>query len=177
MGPYERSLRHAEALLRAGNSRGAIEPLRDALSMAPDQAYPHLLLAGALRGQRRLAGARHEAGRAIELEPTWAPAHLELAQVLEAGQEHKITAQLCSLDAQRSDIGQSAEAAAGDVLRVHLQRVESVKSGQTRHSLVGEHLGGDWLSGQQVPQAVSETACVDPLAAFCFSYRCRWRTT
>jgi tetratricopeptide (TPR) repeat protein len=94
--PYDLAIRHAEALLRAGNSAGAIEPLRDALTAAPEEAYPHLLLAQALRRQGRLTGARYEAERAVALAPLWSSAHLELAQVLLV-QQHE-SAALASAD-------------------------------------------------------------------------------
>jgi Flp pilus assembly protein TadD len=87
--PYQRALAHAEVLLRSGNSAGAIDPLRDALTAAPEEAYPHLLLARALREQHRLVGARHEAERAIELAPTWALPRVELAQTLVLQQHSK----------------------------------------------------------------------------------------
>lgn len=121
--PYDRALRHAEALLRAGNSRGAIEPLRDALTVAPDQAYPHLLLAGALRAQRRLIGARYEAERAIELAPTWAMAHLELAQVLML-QQHRKQA-LASAD---HAIALAPGEAAAHLIRARILRLEGRRS-------------------------------------------------
>lgn len=88
MAPYYLAIRRAEALLAAGNGAGAIEPLRDALTAAPDEAYPHLLLSRALRGQRRLEGARYEAERAVALQPLWSAAHLELAVTL-AAQQHR----------------------------------------------------------------------------------------
>jgi tetratricopeptide (TPR) repeat protein len=89
MRPYDFAIRHAEALLRAGNGAAAIEPLRDALTAAPEEAYPHFLLSRALRGQARLAGARYEAERAVALDPLWPPAHVALAQVLLDQQQRK----------------------------------------------------------------------------------------
>jgi tetratricopeptide (TPR) repeat protein len=89
MQPYDLAMARAEALLRAGNSAAAIEPLRDALTADPEQAYPHMLLARALRNQARLTGSRYEAERGIELAPLWASAHLELAQTLLIQQHRK----------------------------------------------------------------------------------------
>lgn len=89
MLPYESALRQAEALLDAGNSASAIEYLRDALSVRPNDAYPHLLLASALRQQRRLIGALHEAERALQIEPVWSEVYVELAQILVLQQDRK----------------------------------------------------------------------------------------
>jgi tetratricopeptide (TPR) repeat protein len=89
MRPYDLAMARAEALLRAGNSAAAIEPLRDALTADPEQAVPHMLLARALRDRARLTGSHYEANRAIELAPLWAGAHLELAQTLLLQQHRK----------------------------------------------------------------------------------------
>ena len=80
--PYFRAMDRAEMLLRAGNGFAAVDPLRDALSIAPDEPHPHLLLAEALRIQNRLVGARYEAERALTLAPEWDAAYLELAVIL-----------------------------------------------------------------------------------------------
>jgi tetratricopeptide (TPR) repeat protein len=118
MHPFDLAIRRAEALLRAGNSAGAIEPLRDALTAAPEEPYPHLLLARALRAQNRLAGARYEAGRAVELAPMWAPAHLELAQVLMIQQHGK-----AALAAAGQAIGIDPDSAYAHLVRAKLLRI------------------------------------------------------
>lgn len=89
MLPFETAMRHAEALLNAGNSLSAIDYLRDALTEAPDLAYPHLLLGIALRDQNRLVGARHEVQLALEIEPQMAEAHRHLALILLLQQHRK----------------------------------------------------------------------------------------
>ena len=131
MQPFDLAMRRAEALLRAGNSAGAIEPLRDALTAAPQEPYPHLLLARALRAQNRLAGARYEAGRAVELAPLWASAHVELAQALMVQQHAK--AALASADkAVELDPGDAyAHLVRARLLRIARRRAEARASLQT----------------------------------------------
>lgn len=108
---------HAEALLNIGNSAGAIEPLRDALTSAPDEAYPHLLLARALREQGRLTGARYEADRAVELSPQWELPHLERAQVLLMQQHSKL-----ALDAAEQAVDLAPGSAAAHLVRARILR-------------------------------------------------------
>ncbi|MGF7151001.1 tetratricopeptide (TPR) repeat protein [Sphingomonas zeicaulis] len=118
MDPYQMAMDRAEMLMRAGNSHAAIEPLRDALTIAPDQAYPHLLLARALRIGNRLAGARYEAERAIEHAPTWNATHLELAHVLLLEQRNK-----AALAATDHAIDLDPQEAYGHLVRAKLLRI------------------------------------------------------
>jgi tetratricopeptide (TPR) repeat protein len=129
VSPYDLALRRAEALLRAGNSRGAIEPLRDALTAAPEEAYPHRLLARALREQSRMAGSLYEAKRAVELAPLDPGGHLELAQAEILHQRRK--AALASVDrAIELDPGE----AYAHLIRAKLLRAEG-RRGEAQASL------------------------------------------
>lgn len=59
----------AQRQLDLGQVVGAIETLRGVLSMDPDHADAHALLAIALVVEKRLHAAEHEAGMALALEP------------------------------------------------------------------------------------------------------------
>lgn len=55
--------------MNVGQTAGAIDKLRDVLTMDPDSALGHALLASCLIEQRRIHAARHEADLAIQLRP------------------------------------------------------------------------------------------------------------
>ncbi len=68
-------LNRAAMDMRIGQTAGAIDKLRDVLTITPDDALAHTLLASCLMGQRRLHAARHEADLAIQLQPAFPFAH------------------------------------------------------------------------------------------------------
>ena len=65
----ELGLAMARRLMSIGQLGGAIDSLRGVLTLDPDHADAHALLAVCLLDQRRLAAAEYEAGRALALEP------------------------------------------------------------------------------------------------------------
>ncbi|MGH6927658.1 MAG: tetratricopeptide repeat protein, partial [Dongiaceae bacterium] len=77
----------AQQLLRIGNTGGAIEQLRRALSVAPDDAFAHALLALCLNDTRRLHAAAHEAKLALSLAPEMPVAHL-VAGIVATNRHH-----------------------------------------------------------------------------------------
>lgn len=121
----EQWLRRARQQMAQGQLDGAIESLRQALSVAPDFADAHALLAICLLNKRRLHAAAHEAQLALVLEPEslltqYAMAHVRLAQrqfaqaeqhiqqllVLapEEADYYRLLAQLYNLTGRRKDI-------------------------------------------------------------------------
>lgn len=77
-----RWLDHTDRQMRHGDIQGAISSLRRALSLDPDHAEAHALLAICLCNQKRLHAAEYEAGRAIALEPELLIAHYAMAVVM-----------------------------------------------------------------------------------------------
>jgi len=61
--------------IQIGQTAGAIDKLRDVLTINPNDALAHAFLASCLIGQRRLHAARHEADLAIRLQPEFPFAH------------------------------------------------------------------------------------------------------
>lgn len=84
---------HARRQLARGDVQGAIESLRRALSLEPDEAGLHALLSAALLGARRRHAARHEAERAIGLDPDHPGAHRMLGYVRLAFRDHRAAAE------------------------------------------------------------------------------------
>lgn len=78
----ENAFIHADALHRAGNYSGAIEPLRDVLTEDPEHAEAHQILANCLLQQRRITSAAYEAKMAVTLEPLNSDHRVILALVL-----------------------------------------------------------------------------------------------
>ena len=76
-----RALALAELRLTSGNSRGAIDLLRMALSQEPDHPEAHALLAIALLDERRFTAAHHEAGLALAIDPAVPGALYALGEV------------------------------------------------------------------------------------------------
>lgn len=77
----ERLVERAYAHIRHHNLRGAIESLREALSLDADHAQAHALLAICLHDERRLYAAEHEARAALALDADSAFAHYAMAIV------------------------------------------------------------------------------------------------
>jgi tetratricopeptide (TPR) repeat protein len=77
----EQLMDRARAQIGHGNLAAAIESLRQALSLDPDYASAHALLALCLHDERRLHAAEHEARLAIGLDPDSAVAHYAAAIV------------------------------------------------------------------------------------------------
>jgi Tfp pilus assembly protein PilF len=75
------SLERARQQLRAGNPEAAIETLRRVLSLAPEHARAHAMLAWVLIDRRRLHAAELEAGHALLEDPELPLAHFVMAQV------------------------------------------------------------------------------------------------
>jgi tetratricopeptide (TPR) repeat protein len=80
----EQYIDRARQQLRHNNTAGAVESLRMALTVDPEHAFAHALLAICLHDQKRLYAARHEAAQALLLEPESAFAHYAMALVLTA---------------------------------------------------------------------------------------------
>jgi tetratricopeptide (TPR) repeat protein len=84
----------AQLELAHGNTRGAIQALRWALSIDPRWATAHALLALCLHDEKRLYAAEHEAKLALGLDPEAHIAHVAMAVVLiakrklDAAEEH-----------------------------------------------------------------------------------------
>jgi tetratricopeptide (TPR) repeat protein len=72
----ERLLEIARRQMGHGQGRAAIETLRRALALDPDNALAHALLAANLLDEKRLHAAASEAGRALALEPDGAVVRL-----------------------------------------------------------------------------------------------------
>ena len=94
---------YARQQMAQGNSSGALESLRRILSIDPDRAEAHALLALVLLDQRRMHAAQHEANLALALEPELPLAHYANAQVLIAHRQFKAAEahlkQLLAMDA------------------------------------------------------------------------------
>jgi Tfp pilus assembly protein PilF len=75
---------HADARLRAGDWRDAVDILRRALTLEEGDARAHAVLALALLAGNRLSGAESEARRALELDGGSAHGHYAIAAVLHA---------------------------------------------------------------------------------------------
>ncbi|HEU0034821.1 MAG TPA: tetratricopeptide repeat protein [Kofleriaceae bacterium] len=75
-------LAQADQYMRLANWRGAIDLCRSALTIDPDHAQAHALLALALLGAKRLAGAEIESRLALTSDPDLALAHYAAASVL-----------------------------------------------------------------------------------------------
>ena len=65
----ERWLILAQQQMDQGQLEGAVDSLRQVLSIDPDDSDPHALLAICLLDLRRLHAAEHESGMALALEP------------------------------------------------------------------------------------------------------------
>jgi Flp pilus assembly protein TadD len=68
-------------LAEQGHPNEAIEPLEEALALAPNNSYCHLTLGILYRKLGKMQQARHELTRATELEPGNATAHYQLGRV------------------------------------------------------------------------------------------------
>lgn len=77
----ERLLERAHAHIRHHNLRGAIESLREALSLDASNAHAHALLAICLHDERRLYAADHEARAALALDADSGFVHYAMAIV------------------------------------------------------------------------------------------------
>jgi tetratricopeptide (TPR) repeat protein len=77
----EQLIDRARAQINHGNLAGAIESLRQALSIDPDHSGAHALLALCLHDERRLHAAEHEARLAVGLDPDSGLAHYAAAMV------------------------------------------------------------------------------------------------
>jgi Flp pilus assembly protein TadD len=77
----DQALERARAQLQHGQVDGAIDTLTSLLGEDPDDARAHAVLAFALLRRKRLHAARHEAGRALELDPHAVLSHLAAAGV------------------------------------------------------------------------------------------------
>ncbi|MFC4254724.1 tetratricopeptide repeat protein [Altererythrobacter xixiisoli] len=128
MYPYDMAMRRAEALLDIGNSAAAIDALRDALTAEPDDPYPHLLLARALRQQGRIEGALYEADQAIALSPMWSAAHLERSQTLMLKQRQRQALQSADHAIELAPDSAAAHLVRAGILRVTGRRRESQDS-------------------------------------------------
>ncbi len=80
----ERLWERAEQQLRLGHTDGAIEGLRQLLSLDPDLGRAHALLGICLLTKRRLEAAHHEIGLALTLDPEDALTRYAAAEVLMA---------------------------------------------------------------------------------------------
>jgi len=72
-----------EVHLAAGQVREALEELRPLAALSPKKALPRIRIARALLAGGMGESAREEAKRAIALEPSFAPAHRDLAWILQ----------------------------------------------------------------------------------------------
>jgi len=79
---FDSQLEHALRLLHLGSPQAAEEALKEALSLEPQSAPAHALLAMCLLSLRRLHAAEHEARLALGLAPDAALPHLVLGQIL-----------------------------------------------------------------------------------------------
>jgi Tfp pilus assembly protein PilF len=75
-------LERAHQQLGQNNAAAAIETLRMALTIDPEHAHAHALLAICLQNEKRLYAAEYEAGQALTLEPESAFSHYAMALVL-----------------------------------------------------------------------------------------------
>lgn len=97
----------SEALLSVGDRAGAVHAAEEAVRLAPQLAKTHLALAEALhpegaRADAQLPRAEEHVRRALQIEPTSAYAHNELARIaLARGRRFRAAAHLA--DAVRSD--------------------------------------------------------------------------
>jgi transglutaminase-like putative cysteine protease/tetratricopeptide (TPR) repeat protein len=73
----------AEAHLAAGQVREALAELRPLAALSPKKALPRTRIARALLAGGMGESAREEARRAVALEPSFAPAHRDLAWILQ----------------------------------------------------------------------------------------------
>src|SRR5262245_60945211 len=80
-------LRMAEDHLAHGNTSHAVELLRNALSIDPDHAGAHAVLAIALIQQKRIHAALAEAQMALTLEPENPYSHAALGKALFANRK------------------------------------------------------------------------------------------
>jgi tetratricopeptide (TPR) repeat protein len=77
----EQLIERARMHLRHGNVAGAIESLRQALSVDADHAGAHALLALCLHDARRLYAAEHEASASLSIDPDLPLAHYAMGVV------------------------------------------------------------------------------------------------
>jgi Flp pilus assembly protein TadD len=77
----EKLIERAHTQLRHQHLQGAIETLRQALTLDADSAYAHALLAICLHNQKRLHAADYEARAALALNPELPFAHYAMATV------------------------------------------------------------------------------------------------
>jgi tetratricopeptide (TPR) repeat protein len=85
----EQYIDRARQQIRHNNTQAAIESLRMALTVDPEHAYAHALLAICLHDQKRLYAAQYEAEQGLLLEPESAFAHYAMAIVLRAKRRFK----------------------------------------------------------------------------------------
>ncbi|WP_308364895.1 MULTISPECIES: tetratricopeptide repeat protein [unclassified Microbulbifer] len=83
-GQIQRLIERAGQQYRYGDFRGGMESLREALSIDPQQYFPHSFLAVGLLNMKRLVAAEHEARIGVQLEPEAHFAHFALGEVLQA---------------------------------------------------------------------------------------------
>jgi tetratricopeptide (TPR) repeat protein len=105
MVPGQNHLSRAIGCIGRGDTRGAIEALRWALTYDPLAARLHALLALCLVDAKRIHAAEHEAQAALELEPELHNAHLAMAHVRFAQGKLDRAEQLL-VDADRLDPGE-----------------------------------------------------------------------
>ena len=85
----DRLIERAYTQVRHQDLHGAIESLRQALTLDADSAHAHALLAICLHDQKRVHAADYEARAALALEPEFPFAHYAMAIVLIAQRKFK----------------------------------------------------------------------------------------
>jgi len=89
VGDIDRLIERAHTQYRHQNLYGAIETLRQALTLDADSAHAHALLALCLHEQERVHAAEYEARAALTLNPEFPFAHYAMAMVCIAQREFK----------------------------------------------------------------------------------------
>lgn len=77
----DRLIDQASQRYRYGDYYGAIEAIKEALSIAPDNGFLHSYLSHGLLKQKRISAAQFEAQLGLELEPSSAYAHYALGSL------------------------------------------------------------------------------------------------
>lgn len=86
----DKLIERAHTQFRHQDMYGAIETLRQALTLDADSAHAHALLALCLHEQKRVHAAEYEARAALTLDPEFAYAHYAMAMVSIAQRQFKI---------------------------------------------------------------------------------------
>jgi tetratricopeptide (TPR) repeat protein len=85
----DKLLERAQLQMRRNDLFGAIETLRRALTLEPDDAVAHAVLSLCLHDQKRLYAAQYEAVAALALDPQLPAAHYAMAMVSMAQRRFK----------------------------------------------------------------------------------------